>query len=91
MSASDTSFVLAVSAVVVGVVVVVTVVVTSVVGAAVVSGAFFLSFPQAATISADSIVTEVNKILFFIKPSQMYFCYYFIMFQIILKEAVERD
>ena len=66
MSASETSFVSEVPAVVVGVVVVVTVVVTYVVGAAVVSGAFFLSFPQAATNKADRSVTEPNKILFFI-------------------------
>lgn len=51
------------------VVVVGAVVVAYVIGATVVSGAFFFPLPQAATISADRIVTEVNKILFFIKPS----------------------
>ena len=66
MSASETSFVSAVPAVVVGVVVVVTVVVASVVGVTVVSVAFFLSFPQAATTNADRSVTEPNTILFFI-------------------------
>ena len=65
MSASETSFVSEEAMVVV----VGAVVVASVIGATVVSGAFFFPLPQAATISADRIVTEVNKILFFIKPS----------------------
>ena len=63
----------------------------SVVAWLVVSWTVLLDWPQAANTKDDNSVKEPNKILFFIKPSQMVICYYFIMFQIILKDTVGRD